>query len=321
MVKPAQAHPKPTRKLRAPSKHGQTHPSPVKAWSKPPQSHPTFKTRSNPPHPPAPLLNRSNPPRVLSKHCQTHPSPFQAWSNSAKPTPNPRRTHPKPTRYSQSLQNMVKPTPNPRAQPCRWGRRPSPKSSSSLGAWQLKIRACNTLKYLCCSKPKPAKKTFILQCLASDSAQPQKTLRPRWSTPQSLKRDSYPQKTPTKTCSSTGGPAALPGRSPSYGEVRRPRFQGRKTQAILASPGRASTVAVLPHCSIQRQACSCFGQAPACSARRCPKLLEKGQARSGCLRPQAQIQGPKKRAVSRPQKWGREMDPAPAIQFGIRLGG
>ena len=71
----------------------------------------------------------------------------------------------------------------------------------------------------------------------------QKTLRPRWSTPQILKRDSYPQKTPTKTCSSTGGPAALPGRSPSYGEVGRPRFQGRKTQAILASPGWTSTVA------------------------------------------------------------------------------
>ena len=84
MVKPAQAHPKPTRKLpSAPS-------SPVKAWSKPPQSHPTFKTRPNPPHPPAPLLNRSNPPRVHSKHGQTHPSPFKAWSNPAKPTPNPR---------------------------------------------------------------------------------------------------------------------------------------------------------------------------------------------------------------------------------------
>ena len=80
------------------------------------------------------------------------------------------------------------------------------------------------------------------------------------------------------------------------------------------------TVAGLPHCSITRRACSCFGQAPA-PARRCPKLLEKGQARSGCLRPQAQIQGPKKRAVSRPQKWGREMDPALARQFGTRLGG
>ena len=45
------------------------------------------------PHP----LNRSNPPRVHSKHGQTHPSPFKAWSNPAKPTPNPRRTHPKPT--------------------------------------------------------------------------------------------------------------------------------------------------------------------------------------------------------------------------------
>ena len=73
--------------------------------------------------------------------------------------------------------------------------------------------------------------------------------------------------------------------------------------------------------ALQRRACSCFGQAPARSPRRCPKLLEKGQARSGCLRPQAQIQGPKKRAVSRPQKWGREMDPAPAVQFGTRLGG
>ena len=70
--------------------------------------------------------------------------------------------------------------------------------------------------------------------------------------------------------------------------------------------------------ALQRRACSCFGQAPARSARRYPKLLEKGQPRSGCLRPQAQIQGPKKRAVSRPQKWGREMDPSPTIQFGTQ---
>ena len=74
-----------------------------------------------------------------------------------------------------------------------------------------------------------------------------------------------------------------------------------------------------PHCSITKTSVQLLD--PTRSARRCPKLPEKGQARSGCLRPQAQIQGPKKRAVSRPQKWGREMDPAPAIQFGTRLGG
>ena len=70
-------------------KHGQTHPSPVKAWSKPLQSNPTFKTRSNPPHPPAPLLNRSNTVKrtpVHSKHGQTQPNPPQTH---AEPTPNP----------------------------------------------------------------------------------------------------------------------------------------------------------------------------------------------------------------------------------------
>ena len=143
MVKPAQAHPKPTRKLpSAPSKHGQTHPSPVKAWSKPPQSHPTFKTPSNPPHPPAPLLNRPNPPRVhktrsnppqsiqsMVKPSQTHP----------KPTLNPPQTHPLfsvPSKHGQTHST------NPRAQPCRWGRRPPPGSSSSLGAWITWVRPC-----------------------------------------------------------------------------------------------------------------------------------------------------------------------------------
>ena len=167
MVKPAQARHKPTRKLpSAPSKHGQTHPSPVKAWSKPPQSHPTFKTRSNPPPPPAPLLNRSNPPRFHSKHGQTHTSPFKASSNPAKPTPNP-------------------PTPNP-LQTHLLSQPFDPVAGDALPQnllhWahgNLKSGACNTLTYLClcCSKSKSAK-NFILQCLANDSAQPQKTLRP-----------------------------------------------------------------------------------------------------------------------------------------------
>ena len=168
MVKPAQAHLKSTRKLpSALSKHGQTHPSPVKTWSKPPQSHPTFKTRSNPPHPPAPLLNRSNPPRVHSKHGQTHPSPFKAWSNPAKPTPNPRRTHPKPTRYSQSLQNMVKPSTT-----LSLGTSPFPKIFFFVGARQLnqlKIRACTTTRLNIFAVQSPSlPKTFILQCLAND---------------------------------------------------------------------------------------------------------------------------------------------------------
>ena len=76
------------------------------------------------------------------------------------------------------------------------GTSPSP-TSSSLGAWQLKIRACNSSNIFAVQSPSLSK--------ANDSAQPQKTLRPRWSTRQTLKRDSYPQKTPTKTCSSTGG--------------------------------------------------------------------------------------------------------------------
>ena len=184
MVKPAQAHPKPTRKLpSAPSKHGQTHPSPVKAWSKPPQSHPTFKTRSNPPHPPAPLLNRSNPPESIqntvkrtpihSKHGQTQPNPPQTH---AEPTPNPPAIlSPFKTRSNPLQTHAHNPVAGDVARP-----------QNLLLHWahgNLK-RACNTLKYLCCSKPKPAKKIFILQCLANDSAQPQKTLTPHWSTPE-----------------------------------------------------------------------------------------------------------------------------------------
>ena len=113
------------------------------------------------------------------------------------------------------------------------------------------------------------------------TAQPQKTLRPRWSTPQSVKRDSYPQKTPTKTCSSTGGPAASSGRSPSYGEVGRPRFQGRKTQATLASPGRASTVAVLPHCSITKTSVQLLRTSPHTLSATLPKVTRK---RAGAIR-------------------------------------
>ena len=129
-------------------------------------------------------------------------------------------------------------------------------------------------------KAQACQKAFILQYLANDSAQPQKTLRPRWSTPQTLKRDSYPQKTPTKTCSSTGGPAALPGRSPSYGDVGRDRFQGRKTQAILASPGWASTVAGLPHCSITKTSVQLLRTSPRTSAT-LPKVTRK---RAGAIR-------------------------------------
>ena len=45
--------------------------------------------------PPASLLNRSNPPRVLSKHCQTHPSPFQAGQTVklSQTHPNLPQTH------------------------------------------------------------------------------------------------------------------------------------------------------------------------------------------------------------------------------------
>ena len=152
-----------------------------------------------------------------------------------------------------------------------------PMSSSSLGARQLKFRAGATRlnifaeqRKLCAEPPfgaifpeflehlhahdQPVQNTspptaFILQCLAGDSAQPQKTLEPRRSTSQSLKRDSYPLKNQQR-------PAAqldLPGRSPSYWAVGRPQFQARKTQAILASPGWASTVAVLPHCSMTKR--------------------------------------------------------------------
>ena len=153
MVKPAQA-----------SKHGQTHPSPVKAWSKP--SHLQYTVKPTPPTrtpskqaqpTPSPFKTRLNPPQSIQsmvKPSQTHP----------KPTLNPPQTHP----LFLVSSNMVKPTPNPRA-PCRWRRRLSSKSSSSLGAWQLKIRACNTLEYLFCSKSKPAKNFFHS---AVQSAQP-----------------------------------------------------------------------------------------------------------------------------------------------------
>ena len=79
-------------------------------------------------------------------------------------------------------------------------------------------------------KPKPAK------VLTLHSAQPQKTLT-RWSTSQSLKRDSFPQEKPTDLQLS--------------GAVGRPHFQACKTQAILASSGWAP-VAVLPHCKFTK---------------------------------------------------------------------
>ena len=137
MVKPAQAHSKPTRKLRAipPSKHGQTHPKPT---PNPPQTHPLLRSNPLQTHAHNPIADVA-----LPQHLNSKSGPAIRLNIFAVQSPS------------------------------------LPKKLSFCNVWQATLH----------------------------------TLRPRWSTSQSLKRDFYPQKT-----------AALPGRSPSYGEVGRPRF-------------------------------------------------------------------------------------------------
>ena len=79
-------------------------------------------------------------------------------------------------------------------------------------------------------KVQACQKTFICNVQQATLHNLRKTLRPRWSTPQSLKRD-YPQKNSTAL-------AALPGQSPSYS--RATPLSG--PQNTSNSPGRASTV-------------------------------------------------------------------------------
>ena len=153
-----------------------------------------------------------------------------------------------------------------------------PIASSSLGAWQLKVPGRrNTLKYLRCSKPKP-------------------------STSQSLKHDSCPQKN-QQSCSSSGGPTGF---ARKLGAVGRRHFQARKTQAILASPGWASTVAVLPHCKRYKDERAAASDKPPCAQHdAAQKLLEQGQGRSQrdrCQGPRAQIRGQKPGPSRSPKK-------------------
>ena len=146
------------------------------------------------------------------------------------------------------------------------------------------------------------------------SAQPQKTLKPRWSTSQSLKRDSFPKT--TTTCSSA------PGRSPSYGAVGRPHFQARKTQAILASPAWASAVAVLPHCNIIKTRTLLLRTSPPVPRALTTTLPKVTGTRAGAQPTRAGCtganSGPINGAVSRPQKWGREMGPE-FLQYNLEL--
>ena len=110
-----------------------------------------------------------------------------------------------------------------------------PRSSSSLDAWQPKLRAGARLN-ASTVQTQAATSSDFCNVWQATSAQPQKTLKPRQSTSQSLKRTPFHRKKTTTTCSSA------PGRSPSYEAVGRPHFQACKTQAILASPAWASTV-------------------------------------------------------------------------------
>ena len=90
----------------------------------------------------------------------------------------------------------------------------------------------------------------------------------------------------------------------------------------LASPDPLClTVAVLPHCSITKTSVQLLRTSPRMLSATLPKVTRKRAGAIRLLAPTSSNSRAKKRAVSRPQKWGREMDPAPAIQFGIRLGG
>ena len=175
-----------------------------------------------------------------------------------------------------------------------------PISSSSLGAWQLKFRAGATrVNIFAVQKPKPAK-SFSLRCLASDSAQPQETLKPRWSTSQRLKRDSYPQKKPTRPAAQLG----LPGQSPKLRGCRATPLSGPQNtcNSGFARMGLHScSSASLQHYKYERAAAS---DKPPCT------LPENYKGAANEIRLCGLKFGPKNGAVSRPQKWGREMDPA-----------
>ena len=100
--------------------------------SKPPQSHPTF-------------------------HGQTHPKPTPTHTRTSSSQVQPFKTRSDPPQPIQSLvkpsQTHPKPTPNPpQTHPLLF----PPKH----GQTHSKIRACNTLKNLCCSKSKPAKSFY-----------------------------------------------------------------------------------------------------------------------------------------------------------------
>ena len=73
--------------------------------------------------------------------------------------------------------------------------------------------------------------------------------------------------------------------------------------------------------ALQRRACSCFGQAPARSARRCPKLLEKGQARSGCLRPRLKFKGQKNGPSRGPKNGAAKWTQLPQYNLELDWGG
>lgn len=134
-------------------------------------------------------------------------------------------------------------------------------------------------------------------------------MKPRWSTSQSLKRDSYPQN--DKDLQLNWRTSSIARTKPKLREVGRPRFQGRKTQAVLASPGRASTVAVLPHCSITQTSVQLLRTSPRALSATLPKVTRKRAGaqptRSGCLGPQAQIwcqkTGPSRGPKNGAAKW------------------
>ena len=130
-----------------------------------------------------------------------------------------------------------------------------------LDAWQLKFRAGATrlIKYLRCPKPKPAKSFHSAMSSRRLHNHRQKTLRPRWSTSQSLKRDSDPQKKPKKT-DTPAAQLGLPGRSPGLRNTSNSGFARIQLQFCLTA-------------ALQRQL-------PRAQHDAAPKLLEQGQGRS-----------------------------------------
>ena len=108
------------------------------------------------------------------------------------------------------------------------------------------------------------------------------------------------------SCRSLSVFSVEPGRSPSSGEVGRPAFRAAKHKQFWLREDGPPQLQFCLTAALQRRVCSCFGQAPVRSARRRCAANE-----IQLLEPTGSNSVPKNGAVSRFQKWCREMDQLP----------